>query len=362
MNIVRHLIGHARQIAPTAIGALLLCPLAGSAQSIEAQLDSTRIRIGSQAHLTITLTAPEGTTAVFPALEPRTEITPGLEVVETQTDTLDATHTRQTITLTAWDALKTKVPQLAVNAGGKELKTNSIPLEVVTIPVDTTQNAQPRPPHTVADNPFSWNDWEQPFWFTLLAALLLAIVYYFSMRLRQNKPIAPRIRFVRRLLPHQKALQEIELLKAQPHQGEEAQKEYYTRLTDTLRQYLDERFGINAKEMTSAQIIGRLQEQDPERTEELREVFQTADLVKFARFAAQSGQDDLYLQRVATFIDDTKQENQPTVERVGPVPTAREQRKAKERLGAIILTVALAAAAVVLIILAFLKVIDALAL
>lgn len=338
-----------------------LLPLAATAQTLDAHLDSARIRIGSQTALTLTVTAPKGTAIEFPEVEPKKELTPGIEVVASRTDTLDATHTRRTYTLTSWDEKKYDVPALTVKAGGKTLKSKAIPLEVTTIAVDTASTAEPRPAHDVAPNQFSWKDWDEPFWFTLAAALLLAIVFYFSLRLRQNKPIAPRIRFIRRLLPHQKALQEIERLKAEPHDGEEAQKEYYTRLTDTLREYLHERFAINAKEMTSGQIIARLQEQDPARTDELREVFETADLVKFARFAAAQGEDDLYLQRVATFIDDTKQENQPTVER-DHAPSLSDRLKAKERLGAILLTGALAAVAVGLLIAAFIMAADALAL
>lgn len=333
---------------------LSLCALPALGQTLNAHLDSTTIRIGSQAHLTLTVTAPEHTTIAFPDFQPQKEITPGLEVVETRTDTIDATHIRHTITLTAWQQNHYNVPALTIRAGHKTLQSRAIPLDVTTIAVDTTATAQPRPPHTVAPNPFAWSDWASPFWFTLTAALLLALVYYFSLRLKQNKPIAPRIRFIRRLLPHQRALQQIERLKSQPHDTEDLQRQYYTELTDTLRQYLEERFAINAREMTTPQIISRLQEQDPERTAELREVFETADLVKFARYAAQQGADDLYLQRVATFIDDTKQENQPTVERAAAT-TLRDRLKTKERLGAILLTAALALTALALIIAALIK-------
>ena len=41
---------------------------------------------------------------------------------------------------------------------------------------------------------------------------------------------------------------------------QEGQKEYYARLTDTLREYIQQRFGFNAMgEMTSSEIIEHLQ-------------------------------------------------------------------------------------------------------
>lgn len=344
-------------ITPKALLALFVSLLSVSvtAQTLEAHLDSARIRIGSQTQLTLTVTAPKDAQVVFPEFEPKKEMVPGLEVVKSRTDTLAEGHVCRTYTLTAWDENKYNVPALTVRVGNKELRSNAISLEVTTIKVDTTANAQPRPPHDVADNPFSWDDWSQPFWYTLIAAVLLALCYYFWLRLRQNKPIVPRVRFVRRLLPHQKALKEIARLKSMEREGEEGQKAYYTGLTDALRLYLDERFGIKAKEMTSGQIVERLQEQEGERTNELQEVFQAADLVKFARFAAESSEDDRYLQVVADFIDETKQENQPTVERVGRQAAAKGQRKAQERLGAMLLTGAVGVAAVVLLVLAFVR-------
>ena len=35
-------------------------------------------------------------------------------------------------------------------------------------------------------------------------------------------------------------------------------KEYYTKLTDTLRKYIEERYGFSAMEMTSSEIIEKL--------------------------------------------------------------------------------------------------------
>ena len=50
----------------------------------------------------------------------------------------------------------------------------------------------------------------------------------------------------------------IERIKAERMTASENQKEYYTQLTDALRQYINERFGFNAMEMTSSEIIEHL--------------------------------------------------------------------------------------------------------
>ena len=96
----------------------------------------------------------------------------------------------------------------------------------------------------------------------------------------------------------------------------EDQKAYYTLLTDTLRQYIQERFGFNAREMTSTQILYHLQQNgDQKMIDELRELFQTADLVKFAKYSTLLNENDLNLVNAVNFIDQTKQENVPTEEK-----------------------------------------------
>ena len=86
------------------------------------------------------------------------------------------------------------------------------------------------------------------------------------------------------------------------------QKEYYTRLTDTLRIYIKERFGFSAMEMTTREIINRLQAEDPMKVAELREVFETADLVKFAKYSTLINENDRNLVSAIDFINSTKTE------------------------------------------------------
>jgi hypothetical protein len=86
-------------------------------------------------------------------------------------------------------------------------------------------------------------------------------------------------------------------------------KQYYTELTDALRQYMEARFGFNAMEMTSDEIIEKLSEQpDKEWIGELRELFQMSDLVKFAKFKPLINENDMNLINAIDFINKTKVE------------------------------------------------------
>lgn len=321
----------------TIIALAMVAVTSGNAQvKVESKLDSMKILIGGQTNLRVRVTAKNDANVEFPAFEPQQEIAPGIEVVETGGDTIGTGNGTQVFskiyTLTSWNEGKYEVPAQKVKVDGKTYSTGSIPLTVGTMEVDTTNISLIKPVKDVQDNPFSWSDWIPLFWMSALAVLLLAIVLYLRGRLLKNKPVISRIRFVKKLLPHQKAMKAIEQIKAEQLTRSEDQKAYYTRLTDALRGYLEERFGFNAKEMTSDDIIARLHaEEDKSKIEELRDVFKTADLVKFAKYLAQVNMNDMYLDNVVKFIDDTKLEDVPVVEKAEDGLTDRERRESRDR-------------------------------
>jgi cytochrome c-type biogenesis protein CcmH/NrfG len=198
--------------------------------------------------------------------------------------------------------------------------------------VDTTNVDQFFGPKDVQDNPFQWSDWSLSFWLSVLMLLLLAAAYYLYLRLRDNKPIITHIRVVKRLLPHQKALQQIEQIKADKMVASENSKEYYTKLTDTIRKYIEERYGFNAMEMTSSEIIDHLMAtQDENALSELRHLFLTADLVKFAKYSTLINENDANLVNAIDFINQTKLENEPQEETVKPQLSEEDQRSQKAR-------------------------------
>lgn len=323
--------------------SVLLFAAESSAQiSVEAHLDSAKILIGSQTRLTIEVKAPYNAKINYPSLRAQQILKGGLEIVSI--DTTDNRFQRNYI-LTGWEKRHYKVPSLTVYVNGKKYKTEEIPLEVKTISVDTKHPDNIKPAYGVVNNIFSWGDWSDCFWLSILALLLLALAYYLYIRLKYHKPIISHIQFIKKKLPHQVALAKIAKLKHTPLNNHEEQKVYYTLLTDILREYLFKRFAINAKEMTSSQILSNLQKIDPKGNEELRAVFETSDLVKFAKYTVHEGNDEnKYLGCVINFIQKTKQENQPTVEKN---PNSLAKSKAKERyevifLIALFLTIAIA--------------------
>ena len=317
--------------------SLITSTLLMSAQvSVEAEIDSIQIFVGQQTHLKLTTTVQPSAKVECPQFHPTQMITPGVEGLackEEKKDAGDGFEARSMVyTLTSFDDTLYYLPPMTVKVDGKQYKSKSLALKVLTIDVDTTKVDQFFGPKDVQDNPFLWSEWSFPFWLSVLMLVLLVLCYYLYLRLRDNKPIITHIRIVKRLLPHQKAMQEIEQIKADKMVASENSKEYYTKLTDTLRKYIEERYGFNAMEMTSSEIIERLTaSQDQKALDELRELFMTADLVKFAKYSTLINENDKNLVSAIDFINQTKLENQPVEETVKPQLSAEDQRTQKSR-------------------------------
>ena len=92
--------------------------------TVEAKLDSVTILIGEQTGIQLSVTMKEGQEAQFPAFNPRQELTPGVEVLET-TD-CDTTHLNNGMvrlarkyTITSFDDTLYYIPPINVKGGGK---------------------------------------------------------------------------------------------------------------------------------------------------------------------------------------------------------------------------------------------------
>lgn len=128
-------------------------------------------------------------------------------------------------------------------------------------------------------------DWlYELWWLWILAILGIAAGIYFGMKYRKTGkfmtlPEKPQPK------PWTAALDRLEKLKAKKLWENGMEKEYFTELTDILREYLYKRFGINAMEMTTNQIMSKLADQKDvrEKRDYVRKILAIADFVKFAK-------------------------------------------------------------------------------
>ena len=285
---------------------------------IDVKVDSLQLLIGEQTDLTLGVTLGAKQKLLLPELKKGDQLIPNVEVVNIQrpdTNILDEGKRMEIIqryTITAWDSSLYYLPPFEVKVDGKKYKSKSLAIKVYTIDVDTLHTDKFFPPYDIMDVPFSWSDWK---WivldsFVVIFLLIICVVLYYHVVI--GKPIVRIIRRKKILPPHKVAINEIERIKADRKWAEEDSKEYYTLLTDTLRTYIKDRYGFNAMEMTSTEIINRLiSDNNEEALSELREIFTTADLVKFAKYNTLINENDANLVAALEYINQTKQEVDP---------------------------------------------------
>lgn len=281
---------------------------------VEAKIDSLQILIGEQAKVQLQVAMDANQHAVFPVYSDT--LVRGVEIVDVAKPDTQYLNDKQRLlitqeyTVTSFDSALYYLPPMKVLVDNKDYFSKALALKVysVQVPVDEENPEFFFGPKTVMKAPFAWEDWYGLIACSFLALPLLALLIYLIIRIRDNKPIIRRIKVEPKLPPHQLAMKEIERIKSEKVWQKGESKEYYTELTDTIRAYIKDRFGFNALEMTSSEIIDKLLElKDKEAINDLRVLFQTADLVKFAKHAPMMNENDANLLSAVDFINETKE-------------------------------------------------------
>ena len=107
---------------------------------------------------------------------------------------------------------------------------------------------------------------------------------------------------------HIVALRKLEKYRGDKYWAPDKQKAFYSGVTDTLKTYMEARFGVDAPEMTTAEVFDALKaEKDitPELFSQTRELFETADFVKFAKHAASDEYNAKVVPVAVRFVTDT---------------------------------------------------------
>ena len=201
------------------------------------------------------------------------------------------------------------LPQIAVQRMSSDgvldtLVFDPVRLEVKTMPVDTATfqphdiKGQIRYPVTV-DEVIPWLGL---FW--LVAVIIILTVCLLMMRKRKNDP-----EYVRKDPAHIVALRELDKYRGNKMWAPEKQKAFYSGITDTLREYIAARYDISAMEMTTAEIFKDMKQTDApaDLLEEMKDLFERADFVKFAKFTASEEENASALPVAVRFVTSTYQ-------------------------------------------------------
>ena len=210
------------------------------------------------------------------------------------------------------------------------IQFNRQTIEVYTIPIDTATfvphdlRGQMRYPITASEV----LPWLMGFW--ALALLIIGLVAWIVSRRRTVD--GPAFKEP----AHITALRKLDKWRGDKYWAPDKQKQFYSGVTDALREYIVARYGVGAMEMTTAEIFEGLRGTDipVDLYEEMKDLFERADFVKFAKYIATPEDNATVLPQAVRFVTSTYQTQLEEEENAGqagndeaePRPAAHEEK------------------------------------
>lgn len=287
--------------------------------TVKASLDSTQMIIGEQCMLRFEIKQAKSDRVIFPNFQD--SIVSGLIIAgESSIDTVELSDNsiqiNAAIPVTSFDSAKYQIPAFKFLCGNDSIFSNALSLDVYTYQIADTTNVEIKDIKGVYEPKTDWTYILTVAGIVFLILLLIAAVIYIIIKKRKNKglPTKPEIK----IPAHELALKALNEVKAEKIWKNGKEKEYYTQITDILRQYIENRFEIPAIEMTTDDILDILNDLKPEYKEsikELSEVLKLSDLVKFAKWIPTLNDHENTLNHAFNFVNSSMQLDDASTEK-----------------------------------------------
>ncbi len=287
----------------------------GFSQQAEAWMktDSSAIMLGDQIGLELGVKLPEKAQVQWPLITDT--ITSHIDVVKQNnidtTINADQKILTQRLIITSFDSGYFELPpvhfiyRMPGDTTLYNVGTGSIYLQVYVPEVDTAQPFK----SIVApiDEPYTLG--EILPWVLLGLAVIAGIIFlivWWSKR-KKNQPLF-KSKPKPLLPPDVEAINKLEDIRLARIWQSGKVKQYFSSLTDVMRNYLKRRYGFDATEMTTDEIMDELKIHlsNPGAVEKLKGMMQLADLVKFAKAQPTPLENDLSLDHCLDFVKETR--------------------------------------------------------
>lgn len=278
--------------------AITSCLASSAAVNVTASLDSASILMGRVDTLRLLVERDANRQGVFPLFNkvPQggyvTLLGDTVELGAPRMDTVKQEGSRITerlvVPVQVFDSGFYRLPPFIYISASDSAASNQVELTVVPVKVGENDTISDYKDISDPSDKSFWDwmpDWLYDLWWLwILLMVAIAAAVYFGRKYRKTGkfitlPEKPQPK------PWTVALERLDSLKAKNLWENGMEKEYFTDLTDILRDYLAQRFGINAMEMTSRQIMQTLADQADvkEKRSYVRKILDIADFVKFAK-------------------------------------------------------------------------------
>lgn len=319
-------IGNCQSIADS-ISSIQL-PYQNNKVAVSATVDTGTIVIGEQRLLHIKASNLQNDkqipNIVFPTPDMLTS--DAIEALSCHNDTIkrkDGTieSIEQTVTLTSFEIGRHAVTGIILQCEERGALTLLAPQDSLFIEAVYASTADTNKCELRKDAPFQKENltfWDIARWILLIlgvAAIVAAIIIVVRSR-KNHKPI-PFLPKAKPVPADKKALNELEALRRKELWQKGRIKKYYTDMTDIVRRFLHNMYGISAAEMTTRQTLRafhNISDWSEESESLLRQLLHQADMVKFAKSEPATHEHDMAMQNAINFVRkvaDTHRINNP---------------------------------------------------
>ena len=280
---------------------------------VSATLDSTTLFIGDQTDLHLRAIGEAGEQVTMPVLDK--ELIPGVEIVDrTIVDTISLKDGRvqydQYLTVTSFEDSLFYIAPLPFVSGDDTVWSDGLTLNVVQpFEMDTTDMAITDIKGVYKAPIWWWGIFRWVLLAVLLAGVGVAGYYLITYLQRRKLEEAGNEVVTEPLRPAEEvALEKLDAIKEKKIWQQGQVKEYYTQLTDVVREYIARRFEVSSVEQTSDETLRDIRPLLSERKDlydQLRKMLTLADLVKFAKWSTTPDENELSLRNAYTFVRET---------------------------------------------------------
>lgn len=290
--------------------------------SVKAKLDSVNLLMGKVTTLSLEVVQDKGKPGGFPmfrnadaalgyvnicndSVELRTNF--AVDTVELGSGRIQINYK---VPLQAFDSGTFRLPEFVYVSESDSARSNALTLNVVPVKVTADDPIAGFAPAAEPEGKQFFDflpNWLADYWWLFVIIILAIVAFIWAVKKYKKegtvlgKKVEPT--------PYEVAISKLKALKARNLWEQGMEKEYFTDLTEILRVYLDKRFGINAMEMTSREIMDHLYNSNvKDKRDYVRQILSVADFVKFAKVRPLPADNIAAYDNAVKFVEETKPE------------------------------------------------------
>lgn len=292
----------------------LTASLSGQEVVVTALPDTSSILLGDQIHFKLSAEIPSGASINLPVIHD-TLTAKILILGRPERDTLMLRNGMKKVTdsylITSFDEGSYSIAPIPciVNENGiiKTYLSEASALNVIrpaVAPADTTDVIYdiigPRKAPVIFMEVLPW----------IIIGLVAVLILWLLLKFLPRNPLAKFLKKEKPAVPaHITAFRELDNLRKDELWQKGEIKEYYSRLSDILRRYIDGRFGIQSPELTTDETVRKLQKSKFVSNDVLavvKNILSDADMVKFAKYKPGDDINNISIDKATEFITVTK--------------------------------------------------------